>query len=116
MDRCFYDIPTQVMFVEPKYVKDGNEDNGPAWYAGIAYRDEVICACCGGAFAIEDVIASAEEYGLAHGIYHYGEWMDLTNSIIVDILPMGLVETPEDIVEAVEGITSRKSRSGPCIF
>lgn len=102
MDRCFYDIPTQVMFVEPKSVKDGNEDCGPEWYAGIAYRDEVICACCGGVFAIEEVLESAEEYGLAHGIYHYGEWADIADAIIGDALPMGLGETPKGIIEAVE--------------
>ena len=102
MDRCFYDIPTQVMFVEPKCAKDGNEDCGPEWYAGIAYRDEVICACCGGVFTIEDVIESAEEYGLARGIYHYGAWVDITDSIIVDALPLGLAATSKGIIEATE--------------
>ena len=90
MDKWFYDIPTQVMFVEPKCMKDGNIDNGPAWYAGIAYRDEIICACCGGVFEIEDVLESAEGYGLARGIYPYGEWEDISNSIIGGALPLGL--------------------------
>ena len=102
MDRCFYDIPTQVMFVEPKCVKDGNEDCGPEWYAGIAYRDEVICACCGGVFAIEDVLESAEEYGLARGIYSYDEWVDISDAIIDDTLPLGLAATSKGIVETVE--------------
>ena len=53
-------------------------------------------------FKIEAVIESAEEYGLARGIYHYGTWEDMTDSIIVDALPLGLKETPEGIVEAIE--------------
>ena len=102
MDRCFYEFPTQVMFVEPKYVKGDNEDFGPEWYAGIAYRDEVICACYGGVFTIEEVLESAEEYGLAHGIYPYGAWVDITDAIIDDALPLGLAVTSKGIVEAVE--------------
>lgn len=102
MDKWFYEFPTQVMFVEPKCAKDGNEDSGPAWFAGIAYRDEIICACCGGVFRIEEVLESAEEYGLAHGIYHYGEWADIADAIIGDALPLGLAATSKGIIEAIK--------------
>ena len=102
MDKWFYEFPTQVMFVEPKYVKGDNEDSGPAWFAGIAYRDEIICACCGGVFKVEVVIESAEEYGLACGIHHYSDWEDMSNSIIGVALPLGLAATSKGIVEAVE--------------
>lgn len=58
MANKFYDIPTQVMFLEEiQYdsrvdfdVKDVN------WTAGIAYQDGVICSCCGSIIPMEDIL------------------------------------------------------------
>lgn len=45
----FYSIPVQVRF---SFVNDDGEEE---ILYGIAYKDEVICACCGGVFEIEEV-------------------------------------------------------------
>lgn len=42
----FYDVPTQVRFFDPETSRIE---------AGIAYRDVIICGCCGGTFEINEV-------------------------------------------------------------
>lgn len=42
----YFDKPTQVKFFEP---------NEGEWCYGIAYKNEIICACCGSVFEIEEV-------------------------------------------------------------
>lgn len=44
-NELYFGAPTQVSFY--------TYDDG--WCFGIAYRDEIICACCGGIFKIEEV-------------------------------------------------------------
>lgn len=74
-----FSIPTQVMFW----------DEGEGDYAfGIAYRDEIICGCCGGTFEIEDVINSAPTD--KEPIYSYGDdWADLSEAIFGGEYPFG---------------------------
>lgn len=45
MEKKYYDNPTQVAFLD---------FDGDLSY-GIAYKDEIICACCGSVFEIEEV-------------------------------------------------------------
>lgn len=55
--KTYCDIPTQVVFY------DGG-DESPIFCTGIAYKDEIICACCGGVIEISEVIADAKEDGI----------------------------------------------------
>jgi hypothetical protein len=68
---CF-DIPTQVMFADP--------DNYDEWLFGIAYKDEIICGCCGGVFEISDVIKMAPEH-IIEPIRQYKEWTNISDAI-----------------------------------
>lgn len=47
MATKYFDRPTQVLFRDP------NTDEG--FIGGIAYRDEIICGCCGGLFELDEV-------------------------------------------------------------
>lgn len=44
--KMYFDEPTQVIW----YDEEGNRQ------FGIAYKDEIICACCGGVYKIEDIL------------------------------------------------------------
>ena len=44
--RLFFEKPTQVRFMD----YDGTIN------IGIAYKNEIICACCGGVYEIEDLL------------------------------------------------------------
>ena len=72
--KDFYYVPTQVVFY------DGSDDS-PIFCAGIAYKDEIICACCGGVMKISEVIADAEEDGIKTAIYDYADWCDIREAI-----------------------------------
>lgn len=58
MSDLYFDIPTQVRFFCP------TEEDKPAWENGIAYRNEVICGCCGAIFTFEDIFNDARDYGI----------------------------------------------------
>ena len=73
--KTYYDVPTQVVFY------DGGYDS-PNFCAGIAYKDEIICACCGGVMKISEVIADAEEDGIKTAIYDYVDWYDMREAIV----------------------------------
>lgn len=81
-DKQYFDRPTQVVFADP--------DNAGKWIVGIAYKDEIICGCCGGVFDIGDVVDMAVEAGVKHPIYAYGDWNDISAEITGDELPKGL--------------------------
>ena len=80
--KTYYEKPTQVVFADP--------DNPGEWLAGIAYRDEIICGCCGGVFSIEDVIEMAREDDIKCAIHEYADWLDIANEISGGELPEGL--------------------------
>ena len=82
MGKSYFDKPTQVVFADP--------DNPGDWLTGIAYRDEIICGCCGGVFNIDDVIEMATEDGIHCAIYEYPEWNDIADEIVGGELPEGL--------------------------
>ena len=78
---AFYDIPKQVMFYD---------DKEKTWLAGIAYKDEIICACCGNAIKIQEIENSAKNTQYKRVIYEYEDWVDLGESIYGGELPYGL--------------------------
>ena len=78
----YFDEPKQVIFADP--------DNAGEWLVGIAYKDEIICACCGGVFEVEDVIEMAPE-GI-DPIWEYGYWNDISEEIKGGELPYGFAE------------------------
>ena len=80
MMKLFYNIPTQVMFW------DSDE-----YVAGIAYRDEIICGCCGGIFEIETVVEIAQEEDKVP-MYEFDSWVSLHDEICGDM-------TIEDLME-----------------
>ena len=79
MDK-YFDKPTQVMFADP--------DNEGKWLAGIAYKNEIICACCGGVYEIEDILEFAKESDKV--IFPYDSWYDISDSVGDVYLPRGL--------------------------
>ena len=94
MEKTYFDRPTQVVFADP--------DNPGEWLIGIAYHDEIICACCGGVFNIDDVIEMAETDGVKCAIYEYSEWNDIADEIVGGELPEGLEYGENGIVETVD--------------
>ena len=92
--KNYFDEPKQVVFADP--------GNCGEWLVGIAYRDEIICACCGGVFDIEDVLDMTGEFGIVNPIYPYGTWVNITDEIAGGEMPEGLEATEDGIVEVVE--------------
>ena len=66
----YFNEPHQVLFLDP----DANE-----YLAGIAYRNEVICACCGGVFEISELYEFAPAG--SEPIKVYGSWIEFGDSI-----------------------------------
>lgn len=66
-----FEVPTQVAFWE-----------GASYHAGIAYGDEIICACCGGVEEIEEIYAFAPSN--VEPIVVYKSWIDFSEEIIGD--------------------------------
>ena len=72
--KYYFDEPIQVLFADP--------DNLESWCCGIAYKDEIICACCGGIFEIEEIVEFASEEGIKVPIYEYEEWANLGENLV----------------------------------
>lgn len=72
----YFYTPTQVKFFCPT-------DEEPQWECGIAFRDEIICGCCGAVFSLEDIYYDAECYGISNeeAIKAYGLWVDFSEHI-----------------------------------
>ena len=92
--KMYFDEPKQVVFADP--------DNCGEWLVGIAYKDEIICACCGGIFEIEDVAQMAGEDGIVNPIYEYNDWIDIAGDICGGEMPEGMDVVDGEIVEVVE--------------
>lgn len=74
--NMFFESPTQVKFWDT---------DGGHYTAGIAYKDEIICGCCGGVFEIEEIIEDAKNDGVV-SIIPYELWADLVSEIAGDDL------------------------------
>jgi len=62
-EECRYPVPTQV-----KFYLDGE------WKGGIAYRDEIICGCCGG---IQELSEFEDDE-----VVDYESWISISDEII----------------------------------
>ena len=82
MNKPYFDTPKQVMFHDI--------DNPQNWLRGIAYKDEIICGCCGGVFEISEICEMSEGY-VDQAIYEYDYWVDLSDEIGSE-LPEGLTD------------------------
>ena len=80
----YFEKPTQIVFEDP--------DNPGEWLIGIAYRDEAICACCGGVFNLDEI--ENNKTG-EKGIHSYIYWEDLSDAIYGGELPEGLGMTDD---------------------
>ena len=65
----YFEAPTQVKFWDERYI------------GGIAYRDEIICGCCGGIFRISDVYEVAPDILEEDPIVVYDTWVGLSSEI-----------------------------------
>lgn len=65
MATKYFERPTQVLFRDP------NTDEG--FIGGIAYRDEIICGCCGGLFELDELDEVSD-------LLPFG-WINISNSI-----------------------------------
>lgn len=73
-----------MLFKSPTQVKFWRAD-GDYYTAGIAYKNEIICGCCGGIFEIEEIIKDAKNDGVMP-IIPYEFWVDLVSEITGDDL------------------------------
>ena len=94
MEKTYFERPKQVVFADP--------ENPGEWLVGIAFHHNIICACCGGVFDIDEVIELAHEDGRNQAIYPYEDWVDITDEIAGGCLPEGLEYSGINIVEVVE--------------
>ena len=74
MTYIYFDHPVQVMFLD---IMDSDDVH---YSAGIGYKDEVICGCCGATFSIKDIEADAKELDMIP-FYVFPEWITLTEEI-----------------------------------
>ena len=92
-NKQYFDRPKQVVFADP--------DNAGEWIVGIAYKDEIICACCGSIFDIDDVIDQAAADGVMNPIYSYEDWNDISCEITGGELPDGLMVVDDGVMECI---------------
>ena len=70
-EELYFETPTQVAFWdENQYV------------GGIAYKDEIICGCCGGVVKIDEIIEFAPSD--VKPIIDYHDWIPLDDEILAD--------------------------------
>ena len=69
----YFEKPTQVVFWDT--------DGGDHWIGGIAYRNEVICGCCGGVIEISEIYEFAPPT-VGCPIREYDEWCSIDDAII----------------------------------
>lgn len=77
--KHYYEVPTQV-----KVIDVNSEDEGEyCYFGGIAYRNEIICGCCGGIFEIDDLYEEAHDLRIDPDdvIIPYPTWVDISEEI-----------------------------------
>ena len=72
MKYNYFGVPTQVKFWD---CDSGN------YLGGIAYRDEIICGCCGDIFDISEIYESAPDALKEDPIVVYDTWVNLSSKI-----------------------------------
>ena len=93
MEKQYFDEPKQVVFADP--------DNSGEWLVGIAYKDEIICACCGGIIEISEIYEFTPA-GIAQPIFEYNHWCDITEDIIGGEMPDAWEEIYSEPVEEAD--------------
>ena len=71
MKYNYFEVPTQVKFWDIF---------SKGYVGGIAFRDKIICGCCGGVASISDVYMSAPDT-LEDPIVVYDDWVDISHEI-----------------------------------
>lgn len=74
----YFDRPTMVVFENPDFDENCLYGGDVPRLAGIAYKDEIICGCCGGLFEIEEL----EKNGFKIRTL---EWINITEEIGGDL-------------------------------
>ena len=91
MEKKYFDVPTQVFWKNPDF---GDTDSiyvsETEYFAGIAYKDEIICACCGGIIHVDKVPE----------ILEFSHWVNIAEEISGGI-------TPEQLKEEIENVGSQ---------
>lgn len=100
MKKMFYETPTQVAFWDI---------DGDHYIGGIAYKDEIICGCCGGTVSIAEVYEFAPSD--ITPVHEYLEWSDIDNEICGGLKP-NEVTLAERLASYLQG--SCKSFSEAC--
>ena len=79
--KTYYNEPTMVKCLDTTWelLGEETEEDRPHLY-GIAYRNELICGCCGSILEIEELIEGAEELGIDL------EWTELYWIDIIDAI------------------------------
>lgn len=87
--KTYYNVPTQVMFYEA---------DPDTWSWGIAYKEDIICACCGTVLHITEIIDDFVDYAeenkvqISKPIYEYDGWCDIVDAVYGGELPDNLFE------------------------
>ena len=81
----YFETPTQVVWC----------DHEGYWEGGIAYKDEIICGCCGGVNSIQDIFDDAPDW-VKCPIHTYGTWENISNEIQDGEYPDTFDEEPAD--------------------
>ena len=85
----YFRQPTQVMYF------DYREEDEPRLLTGIAFRQEIICGCCGGVIKISEIYEFAPPT-VGCPIHEYDEWCSIDDAIIGGELPDSLQEENEE--------------------
>ena len=72
MKYNYFEVPTLVKFWDV---------DGDHYVGGIAYRDEIICGCCGGVFDISEIYESAPDTLEEDPIVIPDRWVDFSHDI-----------------------------------
>jgi hypothetical protein len=81
----YFDVPTQVFWKNPDFGDtDSIYDSETEYFVGIAYKDEIICACCGAVYDVDEVVSNAIEDG-REAIRMFGTWVDISTEVEGDL-------------------------------
>lgn len=79
--KDYYDVPTMVTFLDYNY-EDVPIEEIPV-LAGIAYKDEIICGCCGGIIEIKELKEWYARYGIKENFDELN-WINIVEEIAGD--------------------------------
>lgn len=83
MKKNYYETPTQVFWKNPDFGYTVSiYDSETEYFVGIAYKDEIICACCGGTIHVDEVPE----------ILEFDEWEPIDEEIAGGMTPEELRE------------------------